>query len=117
MLERIRPINLGDIGHLHHIEPGGDARQHVLARAAGGGDDRIIALRHRQHERGERLGKAVGIGFGIGQQHFGHALQFGGGLGGALRALAGHEDHPRLAASAQAAVSALVVASAMVWLS
>ena len=42
-LEGVGRDHLGDVGNLHDVEQGGDARQHILAGRGRGADDGVVA--------------------------------------------------------------------------
>ncbi len=90
-LEGVGRDDLGDLGDLHHVEQGGDARQHVLGRRGRRGDDRVVAAGERDEECGERLGKAVAEARIVGEQHLGDAVEPGGFVGDGGAAAAGNE--------------------------
>ena len=91
-LERIGRDHLDDLGHLHHVEQGGDARHHVLEARGRGRDEGVIGRRQRHDQRGQRLGEVVGIGIALGDQHLGDAGELRRRFGRSLGALAATGD-------------------------
>ena len=104
-LERVGRDDLDDLGDLHHVEQGGDARHDVLAGGGRRRDDRVVAVGHADDQRGKRFGQPVFQFVGLGQQHLGHACQLGGGVGRGLGALAG-DQHMHVGADLQRGASA-----------
>ena len=68
-LEGVGRDHLDDLGDLHHVEQGGDARHDVLAAGGGRRDDRVVAAGQRDDQRGQRLGQALLQLVGLGEQH------------------------------------------------
>ena len=98
-LEGVGRDHLDDLGDLHDVEQGCDARHHVLEARGRGRDDGVIGRRQRHDQRGERLGKIVLVGRAFGDQHLLHAGELGGGFGRGLGALAAAGDqHMHVAA-------------------
>ncbi len=80
-----------DLGDLRAVEARGDARQDVLARAAGRREDVRVAVGQRQHLQGQVLRQAIGQVRRVGQQHLadaGNASRLARHLGAAA---AGHQ--------------------------
>jgi hypothetical protein len=90
-LERVGRDHFNDVGDLHDIEQGGDARHDVLAGRRGRRDDRVIAGREREDQRGHRLGQHVLVGGAVGEQDLLDAVELGGGLGDRPAPLAGDQ--------------------------
>ena len=96
-LERVGGDDLGDVGDLHDVERGGDARRHVLARRRRRRDEDVVVADQRRDERRHLLGQPVLQMRGIGDQHLADARQLGSGFGGGLAVVAG-DEHVNVAA-------------------
>ena len=90
-LERVGRNHLDDLGHLHHVEQGCDARHHVLEARGRGRDEGVIGRRQRHDQRGQRLGEIMGIGGVVGEQHLLDAGELGRGIGRRLGVFAGDQ--------------------------
>ena len=98
-LERVRPIDLGDVGNLHDVEQRRDARHEVLARGGRRRDDRLVGAGERDDQRGRRLGQHVLIGRRIRQQHLLDAVELRRRVRDRLAAGAG-DQHVHIGADA-----------------
>ena len=76
-LERLRAQHLGDVGDLHHVDQGRDARRDILSARGAGRDDRVVAAGERGDQRRQRLGETMGVERVIGDAHLRHAAEFG----------------------------------------
>ncbi|MCY1235039.1 hypothetical protein D9M72_476430 [compost metagenome] len=90
-LERVGGLHADDVGDLGHVELGGHARRHVLARGGGREQDVAVAGGHGQHLGRDVFRQAVGQLRGVGQQHLGHARGGGGLVGHGARIGAGDQ--------------------------
>ncbi len=96
-LERLWPDDLGDVGHLHHVEERSDARQNVLGARGRGRDNGVVAVAQRHDQRRQRLGERVGVKRIVRHPHFGHARKLGGRFGGCAHPLPGNQNLDGLA--------------------
>jgi alpha-glucoside transport system permease protein len=80
------PDHLDHVRHLHHVEQRRDPRHDVLAAGGGRSHDSIVRAGERHDQRRQRFGERVFIGRGVGEDHLGHAVELGRGLGNRLGA-------------------------------
>ncbi len=71
--ERILVLDRQDLGNLHHVEQGRDARSDVLAGRRRGGDERVVRFHQLGGDRRDVLGEAVVEMRGVGDMHLADA--------------------------------------------
>ena len=96
-IEGVGRDDLDDVGDLRHVEQRRDARQHILGRAGRGRHDDVIGGRERDDQRGHRLREDVVESRILCVEHFLHASDLRGLIGGALQARTDDENMDRAA--------------------
>ena len=81
--EGVGGFDADDVGNLRHVQQCGNARQHVFAEAAGGGQHMAVAaaLDDIDQQRGKVFGAGFCVGGGIRKLYLADAGQLGGGCG------------------------------------
>ena len=108
--EGVLALDREDLGDLHDVEQGGDARRDVLAGGGRRRDEGVVVGHQLRGERRDILGQLVGVGRVVGDMDLADAGDLRGGLGDRRRRPGRRRaDGPRPASTA--AVTAASVAS------